>query len=377
MKRSLIYFLCLVSAVVIVFAVRALNQERVWTATASAPAVSLTVATSSLLATNSEQPTTTSSIEAASSTTIAEASESTSTRLLFVGDIMLDRKVADRIRVAHDPLYPFRHLPIGWFSSFDGSIANVEGPFVQTRVPSTKVIDFRFDPALIPALKSTGLSIVSQANNHSLDQGKAGAAESTARLRQAGFVVFGHETRDDPAIAYATTTIQGVRFAFVGFNTTEPFWNQDMMAKTMQAAHRSADHVIVCMHWGVEYHDHPTIEQQTLGRWLIDQGADVVIGGHPHWVESIESYHGHPIVYSLGNFVFDQDFSKETEQGLGVEVDMTGGHMSLKFWPLAIEASQPRVMEGPERQRALDDLASISDVSLKQGIEQGEVQFSF
>ena len=126
-------------------------------------------------------------------------------RLVFVGDIMLDRNVARRSHEAHDPMYPFRRLPEHWFDSFDYAIANLEGPVTDKRRLPDKSIDFLFATSVIPVLQATGIDAFSQANNHALDQGEIGWRDSRARLQAAGFLVFGHEVRDDE-IALATTT---------------------------------------------------------------------------------------------------------------------------------------------------------------------------
>jgi poly-gamma-glutamate synthesis protein (capsule biosynthesis protein) len=130
------------------------------------------------------------------------------------------------------------------------------------------------------------------------------------------------------------------------------------------------------MHWGEEYRARPNAAQAVLARWLIDHGADAVIGAHPHWVQSISSYRGRPIAYSLGNFVFDQDFSQETRSGLmvGLAVDDVGA--SLDLYPISIDASRPRRLEGDERRVRLEALAAISDPGLAPAVRQGTVRLT-
>lgn len=295
--------------------------------------------------------------------------------LLFVGDIMLDRNVAKRSQLAHDPSYPFRRLPPGWFDQVDEAIANLEGPVTDKRRPPEKSIDFQFDPSFVKALKEQGIDAFSQANNHTLDQGRLGAEDSQTRLKAAGFLVFGDEVRDDD-IALATTTIRGQRFAFVGFNTTNNPLDEHDASSTLAKAHALADHVIVFMHWGLEYRDHPPQSVIDEAHWLIDHRADIVIGGHPHWVQGFDVYKGHPIIYSLGNFVFDQDFSKETREGLTLKLTIDGLHVSIEPIPIQIDLSQPRVLEGAERITRLTHLAEISDPSLREQIERGKVDIT-
>lgn len=292
--------------------------------------------------------------------------------LLFVGDIMLDRQVAERSQKAKDLAYPFQKLPIGWFEQVDYAIANLEGPVTDKRRPPEKTIDFQFDPSVIPILKEQGIDAVSQANNHALDQGRIGSEDSRARLQTAGFLVFGDQVQDD-AIALATTTIRGQRFAFVGFNTTDNPLDLVAASSTLVQAHTSADYVIVYMHWGPEYKNRPPASIIEEAQWLIDHGADIVIGGHPHWVQGIEFYKNKPIVYSLGNFIFDQDFSRETKEGLAMKITIGQNELALEPIPLQIDLSQPTVVEGEDREKRLKELARISDPLLKEQILGGKI----
>lgn len=294
--------------------------------------------------------------------------------LVVVGDIMLDRTVRDRMRIAKDPNYPFLKLPVDWFESFDYAIANLEGPVTDRRRPPEKSIDFQFDPSVIPVLKAQGIDAVSQANNHALDQGKIGYDDSVSRLRSAGILVFGHQVEDD-AISLATTTIRGRRLAFLGFNSTDNPVSRSDAFLSIELAKQQADTIIVYMHWGTEYRDKPDTSSVDLAHWLIDQGVDMVIGTHPHWVQGISSYKDKPIVWSLGNFIFDQDWSVQTRQGLAVEIEL-GKKVLVKPMPFQIDESQPRLLEGEERAQRLEALAAISDPALAEQIRAGVLTFS-
>lgn len=298
-----------------------------------------------------------------------------SARLLFVGDIMLDRNVAKRSADAGTLAYPFQRLPSGWFESYDLAIANLEGPVTDMRRPPEKTIDFQFDPAVVPILKAQGIDAVSQANNHTLDQGRIGADDSRVRLHASGLLVFGDQVHDDD-IALATTTVSGVRLAFLGFNTTDNPLDRVAASTTLALAREQADRVIVFMHWGMEYKDHPDASTVETAHWLVDHGVDVVIGGHPHWVQGFSLYKGKPIAWSLGNFIFDQDFSVETRQGLAVALTVTGDEVGIEPIPLQIDLSQPRVVEAEERQSRLEQLAAISDPALRDRILEGKMEFS-
>lgn len=308
---------------------------------------------------------------------LQEVSEQALASVLFVGDVMLDRTVADRSRRAGNLLYPFVHvMDDERFTGADVRVANLEGPMTAVRRPPDKEIDFAFDPAFLPVLKSVGFAAVSQANNHSWDQGEAGALESRARLQAAGFLVFGNEVHDDAEWALATTTVNGIRLAMVGFNTVSNPMDEVAATQTIERARQSADTVIAFMHWGEEYRDHPTVAVVERAHWLIDHGVDIVIGAHPHWVQGLSIYKGKPIVYSLGNFVFDQDWSNETRQGLAVRISFLPTILQFDLLPLMIDQSRPRFVDGTERTERLQALSKISDAALRDDILRGIVFFS-
>jgi poly-gamma-glutamate synthesis protein (capsule biosynthesis protein) len=295
--------------------------------------------------------------------------------LFVAGDVMLDRTVATRITASKTDQYPFlKVMSDPHFALPDIRLVNLEGPVTSKRAAPEKEIDFQFDPRFAAILKQIGIDAVSQANNHSLDQGRAGAEESHQLLREAGLTVFGDEVRDND-IALATMEVRGHKIAFVGFNEASDSLDEAQADATLKSARASAETVIVFMHWGEEYRDHPTAKQEARARWLIDHGTDIVIGAHPHWVESISSYKGHPIFYSLGNFVFDQDWSIETRKGLALGLSLEDAGVTINLYPVQIDLSQPRFVEDAERDARLRDLASISDSSLSSQILQGQVTF--
>lgn len=295
--------------------------------------------------------------------------------MFVAGDVMLDRTVATRITAAKNDQYSFlKVMSDPRFVLPDIRLVNLEGPVTSKRAAPEKEIDFQFDPRFATVLKRIGIDAVSQANNHALDQGRAGAEESRQLLQAAGLTVFGDEVRDTE-IALAAMEIRGHKIAFVGFNEASDSLDETQAAATLASARASAETVIVFMHWGEEYRDHPTAKQEARAHWLVDHGADIVLGAHPHWVESISSYKGHPILYSLGNFVFDQDWSVETRKGLALGLSLEDAGVTINLYPVQIDLSQPRFVEGAERDARLKELASISDEPMRAQILQGQVTF--
>lgn len=126
---------------------------------------------------------------------------------------------------------------------------------------------------------------------------------------------------------------------------------------------RRVDVVVVLPHWGDQYTHTPVPDQRRVGRALVDAGADIVVGGHPHWVQGVQQRHGVPIVHSLGNFVFDMDFSVPTQQGVTVDVICWGDQvMATRFTPVVIGADfAPRPVHGPVGRQILDRMWASSD----------------
>jgi poly-gamma-glutamate synthesis protein (capsule biosynthesis protein) len=105
-----------------------------------------------------------------------------------------------------------------------------------------------------------------------------------------------------------------VGFNFVGTKL------RDFDYQLIRDSKSKVDVLIVMVHWGIEYMPEPSATQKEIAHSLIDNGADVVVGNHPHWVQGYDTIDGKPIFYSLGNFVFDQAWSEETKSGLAIRL---------------------------------------------------------
>jgi len=119
--------------------------------------------------------------------------------------------------------------------------------------------------------------------------------------------------------------------------------------------------LIISIHWGEEYK-------------IIEAGADLMIGHHPHVVQNIEKYQGKLIFYSLGNFIFDQYFSPDTQQGLAVGLEIYPDRLVCQLFPIQINLSQPVLMEWDTASEFLIQLANCSDVNLVDEIESGIIK---
>jgi poly-gamma-glutamate capsule biosynthesis protein CapA/YwtB (metallophosphatase superfamily) len=199
----------------------------------------------------------------------------------------------------------------------DLTIGNLECAIVKRGHAVDKPFTFRGPAAALPLLKQH-FSAVSLANNHSGDWGKPGFATELELLRETKLPYFGGGKNASEARKPLILTVRGRRVAFLGYNDFPPrsfaagpsspgtAWliEQDVLAD-LKAARASADLVLVFLHWGEDLQPEVTPDQPALARKLVDAGADAVIGGHAHLTQTVEWYKDRPIVYSLGNFVFD------------------------------------------------------------------------
>lgn len=235
---------------------------------------------------------------------------------MAVGDVLLDRGVARRIK-ANGVHWPFAEVST-IVRTADVAFCNLECPLSVKGIKINKPLCFKADPSNAECLTDAGFDIVSLANNHSLDCGRAGLTETMDCLGKLGIAYCGAGDTLAESKKPVVVQIKGLRIAFLARNTLMPegIWlrsdvpgeaelDESTICREIADARKLADAVIVSLHWGVEYSQHPRDSQTVIARKMIDAGADLVLGHHPHTVQPIEEYHGGVIAYSLGNFLFD------------------------------------------------------------------------
>jgi poly-gamma-glutamate capsule biosynthesis protein CapA/YwtB (metallophosphatase superfamily) len=270
--------------------------------------------------------------------------------LVAVGDIMLSRYVAQKIEEHGDPGHPF--AGVKWFiQEADLAFGNLEGPLTPGREVKAHEMLLRSEPAMAPALKEAGFNVLSLANNHVPDFGARGIRDTMRYLDKAGIGYAGAGRNKQEAYAPRYMEIKGQRLAFLAFNDpavipeaysagdgpgTAVLEPQEVAAAVSEAA-GNADFTVVSLHAGTEYAAEPDDTQVRFARLAIDAGADLVLGNHPHVVQKVEEYRGKYIFYSLGNFIFDQFWSRETREGLSVKIWIGNeGVEKMEFLPVYI-----------------------------------------
>ena len=236
-------------------------------------------------------------------------------QVVITGDIMLDGLPEQAMRRGKDPFAGFAKV----FQGADIRIGNLECVIsAQGEAEPDKPNVFRVHPRAMRFVRRH-FDAVGLANNHSGDYGPVAFADMLKRLKQAGVGVYGGGSDLQQAHEPWVIERKGVRIAVLGYNEFQPrsfeadhdkpgiAWSEDEQVLRDIARVRSqgrADVLIAVMHWGWE--DPLANERQRqLARLMIDAGVDAVIGGHPHLVQDTEVYHGKPVFYSLGNFVFE------------------------------------------------------------------------
>lgn len=293
--------------------------------------------------------------------------------IFATGDIMLGRFV-ETLMSRNGSDYPFREM-MPHLSQFDIRLGNLEGPIVtnhrQTPDFSTS---FSFQPGTAQLLKDQGFSMMTLANNHSLDRGNDGFAQTQNYLGAAGIDYFGHQTSTSSDYVL-TKTVKGQDLVFIGLHDATIRLNQDEAVSLISRYASDPEAiVIVVIHWGTEYQLVNNQRQQLLGHAFIDAGADMIIGHHPHVVQNIEIYNERPIFYSLGNFIFDQYFSTDTQEGLTLGIQITDDGIAYQLIPVSIVKSQAQFMSDERKVEWLSRLAERSaeaDSELAGQIQRG------
>jgi poly-gamma-glutamate capsule biosynthesis protein CapA/YwtB (metallophosphatase superfamily) len=280
---------------------------------------------------------------------LAQSGAARPVRIVFVGDVMLDNGPGHVIAHGGDPFADVA----GVLRDTDLAVANLECAIVTEGRKVDKNYTFRGREAALPVLKMY-FSAVSLANNHSSDWGRRGLLSELVLLRQAHLEYFGAGANLSEARRPLVLEASGRRIALLGYNGfnmrfyaagrsrpgVAPLIEKEMVADIRAARTREmADFVIPFLHWGEELEPKPEKEQEEMARHLIDAGADAVIGGHPHVTQTVDWYRGKPIIYSIGNFVFDY-WPSDPLVWTGWIVRLTlGSDLKLETIPVELDAA--------------------------------------
>jgi poly-gamma-glutamate synthesis protein (capsule biosynthesis protein) len=299
-----------------------------------------------------------------------------SATVLFVGDIMLARDVEKRLTVesAGYALSAVKHL----FGA-DMVVGNFEASIPSTHKP-TENMTFRFSvrPDLSEELSMGGFTHLSLANNHALDFGADGLANTRKILTSQGLQVAGHPSTISTSSVWVEN-IADEKVVIVNINATYGYPNIDAVLNALPKDISAGGLRVAYIHWGDEYELLHNEDQAEFAYMLIDAGFDLIVGHHPHVVQGIERYRDGLIFYSLGNFIFDQYWRPEVQQGLLLKLTEINEEWQIELKPVesATVRVQPREMVGDGRTMFLADLAARSSRALQGDIAKGVLLLQF
>ena len=301
------------------------------------------------------------------------------TTVAAVGDIMLGRRVGARHRA--DPGAPLKPLAKR-LAGAEITVGNFESTLSVDGSPTQGGDSFAASPRVTSGLRAAGFDVLSLANNHVGDFGDRALRQTLARFARAkihtvgagrdlaqarrpvimkrGSVRVGFLAADSIGETPAATRIRAGANRLSMPPRTGPLDRAALrrMTSDIRALDKRVDVVVVMTHWGTQYTHRPEPSQRQAAKAFADAGADLVIGGHPHWVQGYEMAGSAVVVHSLGNFVFDMDYQTKTREGVFLEIVLWGDRVkAVEPVPYVIDNSfAPRLVRGDRANRILADV---------------------
>lgn len=275
--------------------------------------------------------------------------------LITTGDIIPARTVNFKMTTYNNFKYPFEKTA-DFLKSSDLTLINLESPLIKNCPLTNQGMIFCGSQRFIEGLLFADIDVVNLANNHTLNWGIEGISQTIELLEQNGITTCGF-----PINKIAIKEVKGIKIGFLGWNLLEKFNENEILAVIKQAK-KEVNLLIVSLHWGREYSSSPADWQIKLAHKIIDSGTDLIIGNHPHWIQPVEIYQDKLIIYAQGNFIFDQEWSKETKTGIVAKHTFYGNKLvDSQFFPIFInDYSQPEFLEEERKEQVLEKLRTIS-----------------
>lgn len=311
--------------------------------------------------------------------------------IAVTGDIMIGRNVGGILSADSSPLEAVSNVT----SNVDLLLINFENAATSSENAVKGDIPLKCDPSLVPTVKANNNTVAALANNHACDYGINGMKDTIKNLRNAGITPVGAGNNESDAHAPVTKEIGGRNISIFNYMDSNNFAEYDYevmpyangsspgySAYNSQTAQRDianargngSDCVIAYLHFGNEYSTSPNEDQIKIAHELIDDGADIVIGTHPHVTQGIEMYKGKPIFYSLGNFVFDMS-GNGVENAYMLKIDLVNNTGKCSVYPVYISGYLPQFMSSDEGTSLLKGLSpQCSELQIEDGV--GKLSFN-
>ncbi len=308
----------------------------------------------------------------------------------LAGDMLMVGSVGSQIQ-KYGYGYPYEMVK-EYFLGDDLTIANLETSLTtRGELWPDKEYNFRSHPDNVQAMIDGGIDVVSLANNHTLDYGYEGFVDTLGHLDKHGLKRVGGGKNKEDATRAIIVEKEGIKIGVLAFSRVIPHVDWYALNKrpglvgaydvhvpdvirTIEDLKKEVDLVVVSIHWGQEYAEYPRDKEMDLGRKLVDYGADIVMGHHPHVLQGIEIYKDRPIFYSLGNFIFGTrtDLASNTMIGQ-VHVRKKKPH-HVRVIPGHIVNGRPEIAEGEAKTKKIKYLNDISKVFNTKIDEDGIIQ---
>lgn len=295
-----------------------------------------------------------------------------SATIIFTGDFNL----------AANFEYAAKRKPINVFAKwksigpYDLMMVNLENAVTRSIDSMDKEFVFKMKPEYLSHLTKAGISVVNCANNHSADFGVEGLIETISRLDSAGIRHTGIGRNLSEARKPVIMNVNGIRIGFLGYGGTKKFLasrsqpgtaprSKWLIMDDVKRLRPHVDFVVVNLHWGDELEIEPDSGQIGLAHQIIEGGADLIVGHHPHVLQGIEQYLGKTIAYSLGNFVFGGNSRSANSETAVLKVRFTKDTMEVSALPVIIHGWQPAIADSVAAGSILQNLDKRSQIFFK------------
>ena len=291
--------------------------------------------------------------------------------MAVTGDVMFARNMPNVLSLESSPFAGVSNVT----SNVDLLLINFENAATNSGDAVKGDVPLKCSPDYVPLAKANNRTIASLANNHAFDYGITGMEDTLSNLKDAGITPIGAGESEDEAHQAVTQEINGRKITVLNYMDSNNFaeYSYDVMpyangstpgysaydsddAQKQIAENNDSDLIVAYMHFGNEYSNSPNEDQTRIAHELIDYGADVVLGSHPHVPQGIEMYNGKPIFYSLGNFIFDQS-NEATHVAYFVKINLVNDTAQCSVYPIYISNYLPQFMGSEEGTSLLSGLS--------------------
>ncbi len=295
--------------------------------------------------------------------------------IAVTGDVMFARNMPGVLSFDSSPFEGVSNVT----SNVDLLLINFENAVTSSGNAVKGDVPLKCDPSYVPLAKGNNNTIAALANNHAFDYGIDGMEDTLENLKNAGITPIGAGENEDAAHNGVTQEINGRNITVLNYMDSNNFaeYSYEVMpyangsnpgysafdladAQKQIKENNDSDLIVVYMHFGNEYSNSPNGDQVKIAHELIDSGADVVLGSHPHVTQGIEMYNGKPIFYSLGNFIFDQS-NEATHSAYFVQIDLVNDTGECTVYPIYISGYLPHYMDSDSGNSLLNGLNPNTD----------------